>query len=315
MKELSRPHVEASSSPQARMAALTRARPWVKRAAMERTRGRGGRRHLAQYWPTAAGFTIAIVLDAPLLNALWTALKTNAAIQSHPPAFFFSPTLAHFANATYAAGYNFPRFFLNSILLSSGAAILVLFISLPSGYAIVRLGLGRRRLLVLTTAVMLVPPITFALPYYLMFEHLGLVDTVPALILADTFVNLPLGLLLVAGFLRDLPVDVEESARVDGCSVLGVLWRVVLPLMMPAVASVAILTFVFSWDDYLFAVTLTASAATPVTVGAADFITSYGIQWGNISAATVMSVLPPLVVGFVSQRYLVRGLTLGAVKG
>lgn len=298
------------------MASLTTARPWAKRAAIERAHAAAPRRHRQRrYSVTVLAVVVAVVVNAPLLNALWTSLKTNAEIQSHPPTFFFNPTIRHFENATYAAGYNFPHFFLNSLLLSLGAALLVLLISLPSGYAIVRLGLGRRKLMVVTTAVMLVPPITFALPYYLMFEHIGLVDTVPALIFADTFVNLPLGLLLVAGFLRDLPIEVEESARVDGCSVAGVLWRVVLPLMAPAVASVAILTFVFSWDDYLFSVVLTASAATPVTVGAADFITSYGVQWGNISAATVMSVLPPLVVGFIAQRYLVRGLTLGAVKG
>jgi multiple sugar transport system permease protein len=267
------------------------------------------------YLVTGTAIIVALVVNVPLLNALWTALKTTGEIQSHPPVFFFRPTLSHFAAATYTAGYNFPHFFLNSLFLAVGAAVLVVLISVPSGYAIVRLGLGRRKLMVVTTAVMLVPPITFALPYYLMFQHVGLVDTVPGLVLADTFVNMPLGLLLVAGFLRDFPWDIEEAALVDGCGQLSLLWRVVLPLLAPAVASVCILTFVFSWDDYLFAVTLTASNATPVTAGAANFITSYGVQWGNISAATVMSVVPPLIVGFVAQRYLVRGLTMGAVKG
>jgi multiple sugar transport system permease protein len=223
--------------------------------------------------------------------------------------------LTHFEAAAGGSGYDFPHFFLNSLLLSLGAAALVIAISLPSGYAIVRLGLGRRKLMIITTAVMLIPPITFALPFYLMFEHVGLIDTVPALVFADTFVNLPLGLLLVAGFLRDFPWEIEEAATVDGCTSFGVLWRVVLPLMAPALTSVCILTFVFSWDDYLFAVILTASSATPVTAGAADFITSYGVEWGNISAATVLSVVPPLIVGFIAQRYLVRGLTMGAIKG
>lgn len=306
------------------MASLTTSSPWAKRAAMESRRATAGSgptttntrpRRRRPYVITVAALLVVLLVNVPLLNALWTALKTNGEIQSRPPAFFFVPTLSHFEAATYASGYDFPHFFLNSLLLSIGAAALVLVISVPSGYAIVRLGLGRRKLIIITTAVMLVPPITFALPFYMMFEHVGLVDTVPALIFADTFVNLPLGLLLVAGFLRDLPLEIEEAALVDGCSHFAVVRRVVFPLMGPAIAAVGILTLVFSWDDFLFAVILSASAATPVTVGAANFITSYGVEWGDISAATVMSVVPPLIIGFAAQRYLVRGLTMGAVKG
>jgi multiple sugar transport system permease protein len=305
------------------MASLTTSSPWAKRAALESRRAATGLepttnarpRRRRPYVITVGALVVVLLVNVPLLNALWTALKTNGEIQSRPPAFFFQPTLSHFEAATYASGYDFPHFFLNSLLLSIGAAALVLVISVPSGYAIVRLGLGRRKLIIITTAVMLVPPITFALPFYMMFDHVGLVDTVPALIFADTFVNLPLGLLLVAGFLRDLPLEIEEAALVDGCSHFAVVRRVVFPLMGPAIAAVAILTLVFSWDDFLFAVILSASAATPVTVGAANFITSYGVEWGDISAATVMSVVPPLILGFAAQRYLVRGLTMGAVKG
>lgn len=300
------------------MASISTSRPWAKRAALSAQRAAAPSRRTPRhrlYLVTLAATLVAIAVNVPLLNALWTGLKTDGEIGSRPPTFFFRPTIGHFKNAAYASGYDFPHFFLNSVLLAMGAAALVLVVSLPAGYSIVRLGFGKRKLMIITTAVMLVPPITFALPYYLMAEHASLVDTVPALIFADTFVNLPLGLLLIAGFLRDLPREIEEAALVDGCGHLKMLWRVVFPLMAPALASVAILTFVFSWDDYLFAVVLTASSATPVTAGAANFITSYGVQWGNISAATVMSVIPPLIVGFVAQRYLVRGLTMGAVKG
>lgn len=306
------------------MASSTKSSPWAKRAAMDWERAasasqplsdRAQRQRRRRYVVSVVALVVVLVVNAPLLNALWTALKTNGEINSRPPSILFAPTLSHFEAATYASGYDFPHFFLNSILLSLGAAALVIVISVPSGYAIVRLGLGHRKLVMVTTAVMLIPPITFALPYYLMFEHVGLIDTVPALIFADTFVNLPLGLLLVAGFLRDLPAEVEEAARVDGCSHLAVVRRIVFPLMGPAIAAVGILTLVFSWDDFLFSVVLSTSNATPVTVGAANFITSYGVQWGNISAATVMSVVPPLIVGFAAQKYLVRGLTMGAVKG
>jgi multiple sugar transport system permease protein len=291
------------------------ARPWARRASSAVAKAKRPRRKQRRYVVTIGALVVAVIVNVPLLNALWTSFKTSGEIASSPPTFIFRPTLTHYQAVMYSSGYNFPHFFVNSILLSTGTALLVLVISLPSAYAIVRFHFGKRRLLIVTTGLMLIPPITFALPFYLLFQRIDLVDTVPALILADTFVNLPLGLLLVCGFLHDLPLDIEEAATVDGCSVYGVLWRIVLPLMGPAVASVAILTFVFAWDDYLFAVILTAFSATPVTAGAADFITSYGVEWGDISAATVLSIVPPLMVGFVAQRYLIRGLTLGAVKG
>jgi multiple sugar transport system permease protein len=263
---------------------------------------------------TGIGVVVALLVNVPLLNALWTSIKTNGAISSSPT-LLFSPTLSHYRTMWTSSLYDFPHYFVNSVLLSAGSALLVLLISVPASYSIVRLNFSGRKLLFVVGGIMLIPPITFALPLYLLIQRVGFIDTVPALIVADGFVNLPLGLLLMCGFQRDMPVEIEEAGLVDGCSVYGALWRLVLPLMGPALASVAILTFMFSWDDYLFALILTASNATPVTAGAADFITSYGVQWGNISAATVMSVIPPIAVGFLAQKYLIRGLTVGAVKG
>lgn len=258
---------------------------------------------------------IAIVINFPVLSALSTSLKVDRDISSFPPKVLFRPTLEHYANVLYAAGYDFPRFFLNSTALSLFTSLLVILITLPAAYAMVRLGFGRKRLLPFTTGLRLFPAIVFAIPYYLMFQALGLLDTVAGLVLINTFLNLPLGLLLMVGFLQDVPAEIEEAAKVDGCSVYQVLWRIVLPLMGPALASVAILTFIFSWNDYLFAVIITSSEARTVTVGAANFVTSYGIKWGDVSAATVLSVLPPLLFALLAQRYLVQGLSMGAVKG
>lgn len=296
--------------------AVTTARPWVarKQRVVVSAKPRKGRLRRRRYAVTGVGIVVALLVNVPLLNALWTSIKTNGAISS-APTLLFTPTLSHYRTMWTSSLYNFPHYFLNSILLSAGSAALVLFISVLGSYSIVRLGFSGRKLLFVVGGIMLIPPITFALPLYLLIQKAGFVDTVPALIVADGFVNLPLGLLLMCGFQRDMPVEIEEAGLVDGCSVYGALWRLVLPLMGPALASVAILTFMFSWDDYLFALILTASNATPVTAGAADFITSYGVQWGNISAATFMSVIPPIAVGFLAQKYLVRGLTVGAVKG
>ncbi|WP_312470336.1 carbohydrate ABC transporter permease [Neobacillus sp.] len=264
---------------------------------------------------TAAVVVIAFILNIPLINTVFTSLKTEGDISAQPPKFWFTPTFEHFQNVLYAAGYDFPKFFLNSITLALSTSLLVIAISLPSAYAIVRLGFGKKQLMPFATGLRLFPPIIFAIPYYMMFQYLGLLDTVAGLVLINIFLNIPLGLLLMIGFLRDLPKDIEESAVIDGCNVFQVLFKIILPLMGPGIASVGILTFIFSWNDYLFAVIVALKNATPVTLGATMFITSWGIKWGDISAATLLSILPPLLFTFFAQRYLVKGLSAGSVKG
>ncbi|WP_409300262.1 carbohydrate ABC transporter permease [Peribacillus sp. SCS-155] len=264
---------------------------------------------------TGIVLVIALFLNIPLLNTILTSLKTEGDISSSPPKFVFSPTMEHFENVLYAAGYNFPKFLLNSILLSVSTSILVILITLPSAYSIVRLGFGTKRLMPLATGIRLFPPIIFAIPYYMMFQAVGLLDTVTGLVLINIFLNIPLALLIMIGFLQEIPKEIEESAVMDGASVFQILWRIIMPLMGPGVASVGILTFIFSWNDYLFAVIIALSEATPVTLGATMFITSWGIKWGDISAATVLSILPPLLFTFFAQKYLVKGLSAGSVKG
>lgn len=258
---------------------------------------------------------VALLVNLPLLNAVWTSIKSDADIGRSPLNLSIHPTLAHYASAMGAAGYDFPRFFLNSVLLALGAVILVVAIALPSTYAIMRLGFGGAWLLRATASLRLLPAIFFAIPLFLLFSNLGLYDTIPALILANTFLNLPLAMLIIAGGLRDLPIEIEEAARIDGCTAYRILLSIVTPLLAPAIVATSIITFMFSWADYLFAVILTSSNATPVTVGAANFVTSTGIQWGNISAATVLSALPPLIFAVFAQRFLVSGLSVGAIKG
>ncbi|GIH17164.1 carbohydrate ABC transporter permease [Rugosimonospora africana] len=268
------------------------------------------------WWKTALVTVIAILINLPMLNAIYTSFRPDGDISRAPLSLHLHLTLGHYRNLfNGGSGYDFSRYFLNSVLISLGAVVLVLVLTIPAGYAIVRLGFGGRYLLRGVTALRLVPAIFFAIPFFLLYNSLGLYDTVPSLILANTFLNLPLGLLVLAGALRDLPVEIEEAAIMDGCGVYRTLRSVVLPLLAPALVAVAVLVFLFSWSDYLFAVILSSSNATPVTVGAANFVTSTGIRWGDISAATVLSVLPPLCFAVFAQRALVSGLSAGAVKG
>lgn len=251
----------------------------------------------------------------PLLGAIYTAFRTDNAIASGPFVWEFDREFTHFKNAMGAAGYDFASFFKNSIIISTGTVILTTIVSFPASYAIVRLGFGGPWLLRLALALRITPAIFFVIPFYKLFTAYALIDTPLALILANSFINMTLALLVFSGAIKELPLEIEEAASVDGASIWMTLSRIILPLLGPGLAAVAVLTFLFSWSDYLFAVVLTSSEATPVTVGAANFVTSYGVRWGDISAAVCLSVLPPLVFATAAQKFLVKGLSSGAVKG
>jgi multiple sugar transport system permease protein len=264
---------------------------------------------------TAVIGVIAIVINIPLLNSILVSFKPDGEIAKNPLGLPSSPTLDHYANVLYASGYDFPKFFANSAMIAIGTVILVLVIAIPGTYAIVRLRFGGRWIIDGASGLRLLPAIFFVVPFFILFSNMGLEDSIPGLIIANTFLNLPLAIILLAAGLRDIPQEMEEAAAIDGASVLKTLTSVVLPMLAPTIVAVSVLVFIFSWNDYLFALVLSTSNATPVTLGAANFITSTGIRWGDISAASFLSTLPPLLFAVFAQKYLVSGLSAGAVKG
>lgn len=267
-------------------------------------------------WGITALSSIAVTFFLiPLMGALYTSLRTDEAIASGPFVWIFDSNFTHYRNALGAAGYDFPSFFRNSIIISLGTVLLTIIVSFPASYAIVRLGFGGPWILRLALALRITPAIFFVIPFYKLFTAYGLIDSPVGLILADTFINMTLAILVFSGAIQEMPLEIEEAASVDGASIWMTLRRIVFPLLGPGMAAVGVLTFLFSWSDYLFAVVLTSSEATPVTVGAANFVTSYGVRWGDISAAVCLSVLPPLVFATAAQKFLVKGLSSGAVKG
>ncbi|MCZ8511558.1 carbohydrate ABC transporter permease [Paenibacillus filicis] len=254
-------------------------------------------------------------LISSLLLTLITSFKTEADITSFPPKWIFTPTLEHYQNVFYGSGYPFGQFFLNSFLVSAGASLLTVLVCFPAAYAMVRFRVGIKRLFPFVVSLKLLPPIVFAIPYFVMFQFLGLLDTKPGLIWAATLMNIPLAIMLIVGFIQELPIEVEEAAIIDGCSSYAVMTKIVFPLIAPGVASSAILSFIFSWNEFLFVRILSDVKAMTVTVGSSLFIQAYGIRWGDIASAIVLSVLPPLLFTLFVQKYLVKGLSMGAVKG
>jgi multiple sugar transport system permease protein len=275
------------------------------------------RRSPARSWlVTIAMALIALLLNLPFLTAVMASFKTNGAINQSPLALPFGAdaTIEHYANALYAAGYDFPKFFLNSTIIAVCTVLLVLIISVPAAYAMVRLNLGGRWLLYSVAGLRLLPPIFFVLPLFAMFTSWRLVDTVWAMIIVDTFLNVPIVIVLLTRAIAEIPIEIEEAAQIDGASPYKIVRRIVLPLLAPSMVAAAVITFLFTWNDYLFAVVMTTTNARTVTVGATNFITSAGVLWGDISAITVMSVAIPMLLAIFAQRYLVSGLAAGAIK-
>ncbi|MFO1068277.1 MAG: carbohydrate ABC transporter permease [Geminicoccaceae bacterium] len=257
----------------------------------------------------------ALVLNFPILATLLTSLKTTADINASPPVLLFAPTLEHFRTVLTDPALDFPRYLVNSTVMALGGTALALALSLPAAYAIVRLGIGARVLLPLVTNLRAVPLVIFAIPIYLMYQLAGLLDTRLGLALIACVVNLPTALILLVGFVQELPVELDEAARVDGAGTLGILRHVVLPLARPMLLAVGILSFIFAWNEFLFGLILTTKDAVPVTVGATFFITSWGVKWGATAAAMTLSALPPMLLGLVAYRWLGKALLAGAVKG
>lgn len=266
-------------------------------------------------WRWALFGLAALLFNLPVLVTVLTSFKTNAAINASPPVWLFVPTLDHYRAVFTDPALDFPRYLGNSLAIAGGGTLTALVLSIPAAYAMVRLRTGMAALMPVIMSLRALPLVIFAIPFYFMYQWLGLLDTRFGLAIIACIINLPFALLFAIGMVRDLPVEVEEAARVDGAGTWSVLWRIVMPLARPMILSVAVLSFIYAWNEFLFGLILTTRSATPVTVGVTFFTTSWGVRWGPTAAAMTLSMLPPVVLGLVCFRYLTRALTAGAVKG
>jgi trehalose/maltose transport system permease protein len=248
------------------------------------------------FWQVRTSFTPDVEL-----------LATERVVPAHP-------TLVHYR--AVAERSVMPRALLNSLGIASLTTLLAIGLGLPAAYALARLPVPGKALLLLgVVASTAFPQITTVSPLYLLLRALGLRDTWTALVLADTSFALPLLMWLLAGFIREIPFELEEAAFLDGAGRLAVLRRVILPLVAPGVASAALLTFLAAWNEFLFAFTFTATEASrTVPVALALFPGVFEIPWGDIAAASILASLPPILIVVGLQRWLVRGLVAGALK-
>lgn len=263
----------------------------------------------------AAAGLLVLSYALPYVYLVSTSLKPAADVQQIPPSFFPNRmSLENFATVIGTAGL--PEAFLNSTFVAVMTTLLSLVVAVPAAYVS---ALYRRRITILfllfALVTRMVPAVSLGVPLFQIMKMLGLLDTTLGLVLAHTSTAVPLALLLMSAFFESVPKELEEAARIDGCSRFGAFWRIVLPLMPSGLAITALFSFIASWNEFLFALLLTSQQSKTVPILIAEFNSVYGLAWGPMTAAAVLYSLPVILVTLVLQQQIVGGLTFGAVKG
>lgn len=257
----------------------------------------------------AVGLALAIFL-APVLWLFTTAYKPARDIFSHPPTLAFTPTLEHFA--MIGSYFDLPRLLLTSLTISGGATALALLLGVPCGYALAR---ARSRwalaIAYLFLAIRMVPPVATLIPFYVLMRDIGLLGSPPAVILMHGMLSTTFVTWLMFGTFRALPPALEEAAMADGCSRLGAFWRVALPLAAPGLVAAALLAFMLSWNDFLFASFLTSARNRTLSVALLSAYGTRDISWGTMGALAHLATLPVVALALLLNRFFVQGLTRG----
>jgi multiple sugar transport system permease protein len=263
------------------------------------------------------GLALVPILLWTLFPIFWIAtasFKTELALYARPPQWLFTPILDNYRHVLN--NIPFLQYLTNSLVIAIGTTMGSLVLGVLAGYGFARYrfrGSDAVRFLVLVTRM--APRLVLVVPYFLMMQKLGLLDTYTGLLIAYVSFALPFSIWLLIGFFMDVPKEIEEAAMIDGCGPLRVLLRVVIPIVAPGLVVAAIFAFLVSWNEFLFALILSGVNAKTLPVVIAGFSTDVGPLYGEMSAAAVMVMLPNIVMTVALQRFLVRGLTLGAVKG
>jgi multiple sugar transport system permease protein len=254
---------------------------------------------------------LCIVLFAPIAWMILASFKNRTEITTYPPELFFTPTLENYQHLFTRT--DFLENTLNSFYVAGGSTVLGLLLALPAAYAI-----SWHRMTwpaTLTLFARMAPGTLFLLPWFIMFSNVGLSGTHAALIITHAVITLPIALWTMLPHFDGLPRELTESAQIDGCSSLKILTLIALPIVMPGLIVAIILSFIFSWNYFLFALALSGISSKTAIVASFNFIGEGVTNWGALMAAATVIALPPIILTFLIQRKLVAGLSFGAVKG
>ena len=257
----------------------------------------------------------AIIVLAPFIWISTIAFKKQIDILMMK--MVFKPTLFNFDKLFFSKEATFFRDIFNSLFVGIISTLIILVVCSMASFTMIRTKISNWITAVLFLWVIvfhMLPPITFVGSWFQMANSVGLFNSRIALILAHVTVNLPLGLLIISSFMRDVPTEIQEAAYIDGCSNRQVYLKVMLPLLGPGLFATAVIVFLFSWNDFMVAMNLTAKATQTVPVSIATFSQQYEVRYGEMAAGSLVSLVPALILTFFAQKYIVKGLTAGAVK-
>ncbi|WP_339693744.1 carbohydrate ABC transporter permease [Celeribacter baekdonensis] len=263
---------------------------------------------------TFFAWAVGLAIFFPILWTILTSFKTEAQAISDPPVFFnFHWTLENYV--TVQERSNYFRHFWNSVVLSGGSTLLGLIIAIPAAWSMAFVPSRRTKdILMWMLSTKMLPPVGVLVPMYLIFRNLGLLDTQIGLVIVLTLINLPIIVWMLYTYFKEIPGEILEAARMDGATLRSEILYVLTPMAIPGIASTVLLNIILAWNEAFWTLNLTAAKAAPLTAFIASYSSPEGLFYAKLSAASTMAIAPILIMGWFSQKQLVRGLTFGAVK-
>ena len=263
---------------------------------------------------TAVAWALGILIFFPILWTFLTSFKTEADAIASPPQFLFF----HWTTESYAevqSRSNYLSHFMNSVIISFGSTLIGLIIAIPAAWAMAFSPTKRTKdVLMWMLSTKMMPPVGALIPIYLMFRNFGLLDSRSGLVIILTLINLPIIVWMLYTYFKEIPGEILEAARMDGASLFKEIIYVLTPMAVPGIASTLLLNIILAWNEAFWTTQLTTTNAAPLTAFIASFSSPQGLFWAKLSAASTMAIAPILILGWFSQKQLVRGLTFGAVK-
>ena len=263
----------------------------------------------------AISLLLLLVWTFPVLWGVVTSLKTERDVLAYPPMVIFDATLANYAEALFGRTSILPNLW-SSFIVASVTTALTILLAVPAAYAFARLRLrGKKALGFYTLATQMVPPVGLVIPYFLILNAFGWLDTYQGMIIVYLTFSLPFAIWLMVSYMEDIPREMEEAAFLDRANRFQTLWHIILPQVRGGISVTVIFVFLNAWNEFLFAVQLGGNSVRMVTVAMYNFISVEQTLWTKLSAAAMIAMLPVIVLGLAGQKHIVKGLTVGAIKG
>ncbi len=263
----------------------------------------------------AISLLLLLVWTFPVLWGVVTSLKTERDVLAYPPMVIFDATLANYAEALFGRTSILPNLW-SSFIVASVTTALTILLAVPAAYAFARLRLrGKKALGFYTLATQMVPPVGLVIPYFLILNAFGWLDTYQGMIIVYLTFSLPFAIWLMVSYMEDIPREMEEAAFLDRANRFQTLWHIILPQVRGGISVTVIFVFLNAWNEFLFAVQLGGNSVRMVTVAMYNFISVEQTLWAKLSAAAMIAMLPVIVLGLAGQKHIVKGLTVGAIKG